>query len=321
LTASYKTMRDVFLEALHERMEDNPDIFFLTADFGAPSLDAMRRDFPDRVINVGIAEQNLINVATGLALEKQTVYAYAIAPFLAMRAFEQIRNNLSLLSQMKELNVNLVGVGAGMSYDLSGPTHHCLEDVTIMRALPNIVVFSPSDPVTVRQFVSYSLETRKPKYLRLDGKPLPDLYDNDDRIDLNAGFRCLRSGKGLCVISTGFMTHKAMSAAERLQKEGVTVTVIDLFMLKTFDRVALSDELRQYEAIMTIEEAFVGKGGLDSLVLHLLAESGISVRFKGLGFEDSYLCDVGTRAYLHARAGLDEKGITRQITAMTQQTA
>jgi transketolase len=320
LTASYKTMRDVFLEALHERMEDNPDIFFLTADFGAPSLDAMHRDFPGRVINVGIAEQNLINVATGLALEKQSVYAYAIAPFLVMRAFEQIRNNLSLLSQMKELNVNLVGVGAGMSYDLSGPTHHCLEDATIMRVLPNVIFFSPSDTATVREFVTYSLETKKPKYLRLDGKPLPDVYGKGDRIDLNAGFRRLRSGNKLCVISTGFMTHKALSAAERLQKDGVAVAVIDLFMLKTFDKVALSDELRRYETIMTIEEAFVGKGGLDSLVLHLLADGGISVRFKGLGFGDSYLCDVGTRAYLHARAGLDEEGIMRQITAMTQQT-
>src|SRR5208337_5213045 len=108
------------------------------ADFGSPKLDKLREDFSDRFINVGIAEQNLVNVSTGLALEGYTVYAYAIAPFLVMRAFEQIRNNMSLLYHTRELNVNLIGVGAGLSYDVSGPTHHSVEDIAIIRTLPNM---------------------------------------------------------------------------------------------------------------------------------------------------------------------------------------
>jgi transketolase len=148
-----KIMREVLIEGIYQRMEQDQSLFFVTADFGSPKLDALREQFKDRFINVGIAEQNLINISTGLALEGFTVYAYAIAPFLTMRAYEQIRVNLSLHAQLKEINVNLIGVGAGLSYDVSGPTHHCLEDITIMRSLPNMTLFSPSDWKLAEKFV------------------------------------------------------------------------------------------------------------------------------------------------------------------------
>jgi transketolase len=306
-------MRDCFLETLRVHMKRDRRVFFLTADFGAPSLDAMRRDFPERVINVGIAEQNLVNIAAGLALEKRIVYAYAIAPFLVMRAFEQIRNNLSLLSGFKELNVNLIGVGAGISYDLSGPAHHCLEDIGLMRALPNMVFFSPSDGLSVRHFVPYSLSTTRPKYIRLDGKPLPDIYDPTALPDLTIGFCRLRAGKEICLVSTGFMTHRAIAVADRLAKAGTSVGVIDVFMLKTFDRDSLARELGNCRVVVTLEEGFTGKGGLDSLVLHLCAEREISTKFTAFGFDDHYVCAVGNRSQLHRQAGLDEESMTRQI--------
>ncbi len=172
-----KTMRDAFVGGVCERMAGNNQIFFLSADFGAPALDEIKREFKDRFINVGIAEQNLINVAAGLALENYIVYAYAIAPFITMRAYEQIRQNLSISSQVKPINVNLVGVGTGLSYNLSGPSHHCLEDVSIMRLMPNFMVFSPSDWKLAKNFVDYSINIKMPKYLRFDGKPLPLIYE------------------------------------------------------------------------------------------------------------------------------------------------
>src|SRR4030043_1921021 len=147
LTKEPRVLRDIFIEKIHKKMETDESIFFLSADFGSPALDSLRDEFKNRFINVGIAEQNLINVASGLALEGYTVYAYAIAPFLTMRAYEQIRQNLAISSQIRPVNVNLIGVGAGLSYDVTGPTHHCLEDACIMRVLPNFVVFSPADYV------------------------------------------------------------------------------------------------------------------------------------------------------------------------------
>ena len=142
-----RAMRDTFLQSLHALMADDPEIFFVSGDFGSPVLDQIRLDYPDRFLNVGIAEQNLINVTAGLALEGFTVFAYAIAPFLTMRCFEQIRVSLGLLSEVRPMNVNLVGVGAGYSYVVSGPTHQCYEDITLMRSLPNMRVISVSDQV------------------------------------------------------------------------------------------------------------------------------------------------------------------------------
>ena len=161
----------------------------------------------------GIAEQNLINIATGLALEGYIVYAYAITPFLTMRAYEQIRNNLSLLAQRVEMNINLIGVGAGLSYDLSGPSHSALEDISIMRTLPNICIFSPSDCQLTKAFFRYSTENNMPKYMRLDGKPLPDIYKDEASLDMHKGFSPLVEGKEVCMVSTGFMTHTALQEA------------------------------------------------------------------------------------------------------------
>src|SRR5580658_7974940 len=138
-------MRDALLRRIHGAMETDRSIFFVSADFGSPVLDRIRGDHPQRFVNVGIAEQNLINISAGLSLEGYKVFAYAIAPFITMRCFEQIRVSLALLSEVRPMNVNLIGVGAGYSYVVSGPTHQCYEDLSVMRALPNMQVYSPAD--------------------------------------------------------------------------------------------------------------------------------------------------------------------------------
>lgn len=309
-------MRDVFIEALWRRMHLDSSIFFLSADFGSPKLDVLRESFKDRFINVGIAEQNLINIATGLAIEGFTVYAYAIAPFLTMRPYEQIRNNLSLMSQIKEINVNLVGVGAGLSYDVSGPTHHSLEDISAIRTLPNIMVFSPSDWVLADRLVDYSIKVKKPKYFRFDGKPLPNIYKTTRHLSLENGFFILRKGEDLCFVSTGYMTHTALKVADILKKDRISAGVVDVFALKDIDEKHLSNTLKQYKNIITIEEAFIGKNGLDNLVLHLLYKKGLNQRFINMGFTDSYLFEIGSRESLHRLNRLDAETVVQKVKAL-----
>lgn len=304
-----KTMRDVFIETIYERMHKDDSIFFLSADMGAPTLDKLRRDFKDRFINVGIAEQNLINIATGLALENYIVYAYAIAPFITMRAYEQIRQNLSISSQIKPLNVNLIGLGAGLSYGLSGPSHHCLEDISIMRLLPNFTIFSPSDWKLAEGFVDYSINMKMPKYLRFDGKSLPSIYGEIDDLILEKGFYELLKGKKVCLVSTGFMTHRALKVAKEFQNIGV----IDVFLLKPVDENSLFEVLKKYEYIITIEEAFINNGGLDSLISKIFRDHQLNVKLKNLGFNDKYVFEVGERDYLHKLNGLNEESIIKTI--------
>ncbi len=315
-----KMMRDVFIEEIYSRMHKDAKIFFLCADFGSPKLDQLRKKFKDRFINVGIAEQNLINIATGLALEGFTVYAYAIAPFLTMRAYEQIRINLAMYAQLKEINVNLVGVGAGLSYDVSGPTHHCLEDLSIMRTLPNIVVFSPSDWVLARRFVDYSINIKKPKYIRLDGKPLPAIYSNPENLRIEKGFSQLRKGEKICLISTGYMTHKAIKIAERLTKDGIDVGIIDVFLLTSFDERTILNAVKGYSHVITLEEGFINKGGLDSFISSILDKSDFGIRLHRVGFKDEYVFDLGSREYLHRLNKIDEDSIMRLIEKIFKQT-
>ncbi len=306
-------MRDVFIDALRIKMKENNRIFFVSADFGSPALDGLREEFKDRFINVGIAEQNLINVAAGLGLEGYIVYAYAIAPFITMRAYEQIRQNLSIASQINPINVNLIGVGAGLSYDMSGPTHHCLEDLSIMRLLPNFSVFSPSDWKLAENFIDYSINNNNPKYLRFDSKALPAIYENIENLDFENGFYELAKGDKICLISTGYMTHRALNTAKILNNIGV----IDIFMLKSINENSLFDKIKNYKYIITIEEGFIGNGGLDSLVSKIILDYQSGIRLKRFGINDKYVFELGDRNYLHKLNKLDENSIINEINKLS----
>lgn len=303
------TMRDSFIGTLCDRMTTDDAIFFLAADLGAPALDRMRDEFPSRFINVGIAEQNLINVASGLALEGFSVYTYAIAPFITMRAYEQVRVNLAVSSQIRPVNVTMIGLGGGVSYVVSGPTHHCLEDLAIMRLLPNMSVYCPSDWVVAEQLVAHTLTTIGPKYIRFDGKALPAIYTDSDNIDLNMGFAQLATGTDICLVSTGFMTHRAINVA----RECTGVAVIDIFSLKPYDESSLAALIAPYRHVITMEEGFINNGGVDSLVNKVVRENGLGCSQHPIGFNDRYCFELGSRDHLHSINGLDEAAVITLI--------
>lgn len=308
-----KTMRDAFLNEIVQQMERGEKVFMLSADFGAPALDQIRTRFPGQFINVGIAEQNLINVATGLALEGYVVYAYAIAPFITMRCCEQIRVNLAILSQIRPMNVNLIGVGAGFSYEVSGPTHHCLEDISIMRTFPNMEVNSPSDHTTVTSLAEHCLKTKSPKYLRFDSRPLPAVHSTVSQAQILDGFIEMKQGRDVCLLSTGVLTHKAQTICDDMAKQGVSVGLIDMFRLKGFNEKLLVSTLSRYKKLVTLEEGFIGKGGLDALLAQVIINNGIQIKFKAMGLKDNYIFHIGNREDLHERNDLGVSSIVREI--------
>lgn len=309
------TMRDAFISRVYDEMHTNQEIYFLSGDFGAPMLDRLRDKFPDRFINVGIAEQNLINVATGIALEGYTVFVYFIAPFV-MRAYEQVRINLSMTSAVRKVNVNMIGVGCGLSYEVSGPTHHCLEDIAIMRLLPNVKVFSPSDWPIAQQFVNFALRTPEPKYLRFDGKPLPPLSDRAFTADFDKGFRELAHGENICIVATGCMSHTAIDTARALAEEGIKIGVVDMFMLKPVNEPLLLRTLQGYRHVITMEEAFTGNGGLDCIVSNLIQRNKMNASIHSVGITDGYVFDIGDRSFLHKLHGMDRTSLTARIKAL-----
>jgi transketolase len=306
-------MRDALLNRIWQSMKHDEKIFFVSADFGSPILDKIRTDFPARFINVGIAEQNLINISAGLALEGFTVFAYAIAPFITMRCFEQVRVSLALLSELRTMNVNLIGVGAGYSYVVSGPTHQCYEDITLMRALPNFQVLSPADHISTDALFDRCIEEVGPKYLRLDAQVLPVIYKSGPP-NLDIGFHVHRKGLNICLMATGYMMQTALKVADSLVKSGIDVGVVDLFNISKFDDQAMCSLLKTYKGLVTMEEGFRGRGGMDSMMFEFIARQHLDLPLLNLGVEGSYRFELGSREELHEQVGIGPNFVKNAVT-------
>ncbi|MCK4795140.1 MAG: hypothetical protein KAV87_66030, partial [Desulfobacteraceae bacterium] len=204
-----------------------------------------------------------------------------------------------------------------LSYDVSGPTHHCLEDISIMRTLPNIEVFSPSDYVMTEKFIDYSLRNKSPKYLRFDSKPVASLYDPANmKVKVEDCFCELVSGDNLCIVSTGFMSHTALKAVAMMEQRGRRVGVIDVFLMKPFKSEEFYRALSNYQSVITIEEGFIHKNGLDNLVQGILNDQDSAIRIEKMGFDDRFVFDLGGRECLHRINGVDAESVVGRIENM-----
>ena len=295
------TMRDAFLDELYKIASTDRRVVLVSADFGAPSLDRFRKGLSGQFINVGIAEQNMVSVAAGLALGGKIVFTYAILPFITMRCYGQTRVDLCSMN----LPVTLVGVGPGYAYDDSGPTHHAPEDIAIMRVLPNIAIWSASDSEMAVSFARMAYDTSGPKYIRLDRTKHPV---GTDKRDLSQGFRELRRGEKLTIIATGYMVGRALKVADELAKHDIDAGVIDLYRIKPINQEVILGRKR----IVTLEEHFL-PGGLGSIVSEIIVDSGQHSVLKRIGLPLEYTVHYGGREHLHELAGLDVKSVTKTI--------
>lgn len=298
-------IRDAFFDELYEIARRDRNVIFMTADMGAQSLERFKRDLPDQYINVGIAEQNLVSVAAGLALSGKRVFIYAIIPFATLRCIEQIKVDLCVM----KLPVTIIGSGPGFTYSSDGPTHHGLEDVSVMRSLPGMAIYSPSDHITAKFAAVVSYKAIGPAYVRLDKGVWPALHDADE--DLSRGLGFIRKGMKLLIIATGCMTHTALQVAETLRISGINTGVIDLFRLKPIPE-ELVHMAKKYERIATIEEHTLS-GGMGSAVIELFSDSGRMIPVKRFGISDDYLERYGDRAWMQSHYGLHDKNIIRTI--------
>ena len=297
-----ESMRDAFWNRLYHLAKSDKDIIVLAADMGAPALDKFRNDLPEQFINVGIAEQNTISLAAGLAKEGKKVFAYAIAPFITLRCFEQIRVTIACM----KLPVTLVGVGAGFSYDDSGPTHHAVEDISVIRSLPGMVIHNASDSVMAAELANLSCKLSVPNYVRLDRKILPSIYK--DQIDLSAGLNILQDNGKLCLIATGNMVDQALQVGKR-----IGARLIDLYTIPT-PSASLRSALEGVERIVTLEEHCLA-GGMGSMICEFLQDNSLSIPVKrlGLNFSSGYCYRYGGRENMQKLYGLDVEAICQAI--------
>ena len=296
-------MRDAFFAELAEMAAADPRVWALTADLGINLFDETECAAPGRVLNVGIAEQALIGVAAGLAYAGKVPFAYSIAPFATSRPHDQIRVDVA----MTHANVKVVGVGGGTAYGYLGPTHHAIEDLALMRALPGFTVLAPGDPAETRRAARAALDIDGPVYLRLGKNGEANLLPADAPFAVGSA-QTLRDGDDVTLASTGAILGETIAAADRLATLGIRATVLHFATLKPFDDDAIARAVSRTGAVVTLEEHNV-IGGLGSAVAEAMAEHGVGGRLRRLGMPDQFAHAVGSQEYLRDRYGLSASDV------------
>ncbi len=291
-------MRKTFVKTLLEEAKKDRDIFLITGDLGFMALEEFRDTLPKQYLNAGVSEQNMVSMAAGLALTGRKVYVYSITPFATMRPFEQIRNDICY----QNLNVKIVGVGAGFSYSLYGLSHHGLEDISVMRSLANMTVVCPGDPLEVAMATKASVKHKGPMYLRLGkaGEPIVNLNLKNFTIGKAV---IIQQGTDATLVATSNLLQNAVEAGKLLKAQGISCCVISMHTIKPIDKSAIINAAKQTRAIITLEEHNI-IGGLGSAVAEVLAENHQNVKFKRLGVPDEYPHVIGSQKYLRKKYGL-----------------
>ncbi len=302
-------MRNTFMETLLDLAEHDERIWLLTADLGYSVMEPFIARFPDRFVNVGVAEQNMIGIAAGLAHSGLKPFVYSIANFPTLRCLEQIRVDVCY----HQADVTIVAVGGGLAYGAQGYTHHGVEDLAVMRSLPGMTVVAPADPVETRLATHALAEYKGPAYLRLGKAKEPVLHTREPRFQLGKAIT-LRQGSDLTIITTGAMLGDALHAADELKSEGIRARLISMPTLKPIDDIAICRAAEQTGAILTVEEHSV-TGGLGSAVADVLMESGLAVRFRKMGTPDEPYHMIGSQTFLKQRLIGDIASEARKLSA------
>ncbi len=307
-------MRIAYISALYELSKKNKQIMALVSDIGAIVYDKYREDFPDRFVNVGVSEQNIIGIAAGLASCGKIPFAYTIIPFITMRNYEQIRNDVCL----HNANVKIVGVGAGLRYSTLGPTHHSIEDIAIMRVLPNMTIVSPVDPIEAKKATFSIAQYNGPVYLRIGTRGEPNIYQENYKFTIGKGME-LRNGEDVTIISTGSITYDALEAAKELDKENISARVINIHTIKPIDKEIILKAARETGVIVTVEEHNI-HGGLGSAVAEIvLEEYNGYIKFKRLGIQDIFCSFYGTHQEIKNHYGLSQENIIKEVKNLYKQ--
>jgi len=301
-------MRDGFVAKLTEIADANPRILLVTGDLGFGVLDAFARSRPQQYLNVGVAEQNMIGVSVGLALEGRIVFVYSIGNFPTLRCLEQIRNDACYHSA----NVKIVAIGGGFSYGPLGMSHHATEDLGILRTLPNMTVVAPADSWETRAATAQIARMPGTCYLRLDREGT-ELRDIPRAPFVIGSARTIRDGSDLTIIATGGLVGVAAAASDRLRADGIACRVLSMHTIKPLDSNAIERAALETGGIVTLEEHALD-GGLGGAVAEAcLDRQVVPARFRRLGLPSSFAPVVGSQAYLRSLYHLDDISVAGSI--------
>lgn len=302
-------VRDIYFDTLYDMVAQGEDIVIVSPDLAAPSLDKFRRDFPERYLSVGIAEQNLIQVATGLAIEGKKVIAWGLNPFVVTRALDQIRNTVSLM----KVPITIAGLHAGLSSAVTGLTHVVITDLSLIRTCAFIKTINPADCQTAKQAAFESAYGKQALYIRFD-KDI--IWDNVgyDKIDFSSGISRLYKGKDkMAILVNGIHTNMILNMLPKLKEKNIDPSVINIYTIP-FDKQRLKEYLEEADSVFIVEEHIL-QGGFSSCILEVMADFQIHKKVQRLGIdiEADYPEWFGTRQDVWKFFRLDEKSVFDEI--------
>jgi transketolase len=294
--------RDAFTDTLLElAMQDERIVAVVNDSVGSSKLNQFGKTFPKRLINVGIAEQNMVGVGAGLANGGLIPFVSGAAPFLTGRALEQIKADIAY----SNANVKLCGISSGMAYGELGPTHHSIEDVAWLRAIANLTIIVPADSIETAQAIRVAASTVGPMFLRISRMPIPNVHDAEYRFEIGKAAR-LREGRDVTLIANGVLVVRAMEAADLLAAEGIQARVLNMATIRPLDRQAIIDAAAETGAIVTAEEHTVF-GGLGSAVAEVVVTNRpVPMRILGV---PGVFAPTGSEIWLLEHFGLTAQGI------------
>ncbi len=295
-------MRDSFVKTLLAEAKKNPNIVLITGDLGFGVLDDFQKELPGQFINSGVNEQTMMGMAAGIASTGKRVFVYSIGNFPTLRCIEQIRNEVAMMNN----SVVVVSVGAGYAYGSQGYTHHALEDLAIVRALPNMDVISPCDPRETEALTHYLVNSEKPSYLRLGKSNEKHIFTNTP--DITAGkFNILKAGSHGSILATGSVCNVALEAAGILATRGLNIAVFSVPFISNIDLNALQ-EISNNGPIVTLEEHSY-RGGFGSAILEFCSRNKIKAEITLIAADQNNLSQIGSQDFLRAQNGISVENI------------
>ena len=302
-------MRTAFVQSLLKSARADKNIMLVTGDLGFTVLEEFRDTLPNQYVNAGVAEQNMIGLAAGLAMAGKRVFTYSIIPFTTFRCLEHIRNDVCY----HKLPVCVVGVGGGYSYGHMGSTHHALEDISVLRSIANMTVVCPGDPCEAEAAVRAIVNQNGPSYLRLGKAGEPRLHA--DGLDITLGKSIeMQRGNALTIIATSTMLSTAVDVTKTLADRGINARLISMHTIKPIDEEAIVHAAQETPLIVTIEE-HSRIGGLGSAVAETLSLKDCRTSHLLLAAPDAFATFCGSQKYLRAQCDLDHDAIVATITA------
>ncbi len=307
-----KANLEIFAETLLTLARENRNILVVTGDSrGSGKLVPFGKALPEQIVEVGIAEQNLVGVSAGLASAGKTVFAVSPACFLTARGLEQIKNDVAYSDNA----VKLIGISAGVSYGALGSTHHSLHDFAALQAINNLDIVVPADNFETREAIKAAVSYTKPIYIRFGKKPMPHLHNTDTRFEIGKAIS-LVEGDDVTFLAIGETVAPAVQASQVLAEQGIAAGVFSVHTLKPLDKTAVLNAARHSQAIITVEEHSI-YGGLGSTVASLLMEQRICIPFKAMAIPDEYTV-TGSQDEILAHYGISPEGLATTAQKLLQ---